>query len=163
MPKRYSGSDTEIKQVDAYVKLMRCADTVQGILARNAEAHGITLSQLGVLEILHHLGPSHQKDLAEKILRSGANMTTIIDNLEKRGFVSRARDKADRRVSRISLKENGRRLIAEIFPFHMQNIHRMLGVLNAEELVQLATPVSYTHLWLPMDIINTSAAHPRRL
>ncbi len=138
MPKRYNGTETEVKQVDAYVKLMRCADTVQGILARNAEAHGITLSQLGVLEILYHLGPSHQKDLAEKILRSGANMTTIIDNLEKRGFVSRTRDQNDRRVSRISLTEKGRKLISEIFPFHLQNIQRMLGILNDHELAQLA-------------------------
>lgn len=138
MAKRYSGNATEQLQVDAYVKLMRAADTVQSILARNAEAHGITLSQLGVMEILFHLGPSPQKDLAGKILRSGANMTTIIDNLEKRGYVARSRDAADRRIIQINLTEPGRELIAKIFPYHLQNIYRMLGVLEKDELETLS-------------------------
>ena len=138
MAKRYSGSQREILQVDAYVKLMRAADTVQGILARNAEAYGLTLSQLGVLEILYHLGPANQKDLAAKLLRSGANLTTIIDNLEKRGIVTRRRDIEDRRAIVISLTDEGRQLISKIFPLHMQNIYRMLGVLTDDELASLA-------------------------
>lgn len=138
MAKRYSGSAEEILQVDAYVKLMRCADTVQGILARNAEANGITLSQLGVLEILLHLGPQTQKDLAGKILRSGANMTTIIDNLEKRNFVRRSRDENDRRTIRVELTATGEALIKKIFPLHMNNIYRMMGALDADELRMLS-------------------------
>ncbi|AFM13676.1 MarR family winged helix-turn-helix transcriptional regulator [Turneriella parva] len=138
MAKRFSGNSDELAQVDAYVKLMRCADTVQGILARNAEANGLTLSQLGVLEILLHLGPQNQKDLAGKILRSGANMTTIIDNLEKRDFVRRSRDEADRRTIRVELTATGESLISAIFPLHMNNIYRMMGALNKEELETLA-------------------------
>jgi len=138
MAKRYSGSADEVLQVDAYVKLMRCADTIQGILARNAEANGLTLSQLGVLEILLHLGPQNQKDLAGKILRSGANMTTIIDNLEKRDFVRRTRDTADRRTIRVELTKTGEELIRRIFPLHMNNIYRMMGALNSDELRTLS-------------------------
>ncbi len=138
MAKRYSGNGEELLQVDAYVKLMRCADTVQGILARNAEANGLTLSQLGVLEILLHLGAQNQKDLAGKILRSGANMTTIIDNLEKRNFVRRLRTEADRRNIRIELTPEGKTAIETIFPLHMNNIYRMLSALSEEELKTLA-------------------------
>ncbi|GAB4441605.1 MAG: MarR family transcriptional regulator [Turneriella sp.] len=138
MAKRYSGSPDEVLQVDAYVKLMRCADTIQGILARNAEANGLTLSQLGVLEILLHLGPQNQKDLAGKILRSGANMTTIIDNLEKREMVRRTRDAADRRTIRVELTKKGSDLISKVFPLHMNNIYRMMGALDAEELDMLS-------------------------
>lgn len=138
MAKRYSGSADEVLQVDAYVKLMRCADTVQGILARNAETNGLTLSQLGVLEILLHLGSQNQKDLAGKILRSGANMTTIIDNLEKRDFVRRTRDAADRRTIRVELTQTGKDLISRVFPLHMNNIYRMMGALDADELRTLS-------------------------
>lgn len=138
MAKRYSGSAEEILQVDAYVKLMRCADTIQGILARNAEANGLTLSQLGVLEILLHLGPQNQKDLAGKILRSGANMTTIIDNLEKRQLVRRTRDAADRRTMRVELTQSGTELIGKIFPLHLNNIYRMMGALDSDELRTLS-------------------------
>lgn len=139
MAKKFSGDESEVLQVEAYVKLMRCADTVQGILARNAETNGLTLSQLGVLEILLHLGPQNQKELAGKILRSGANMTTIIDNLEKRNIVRRLRDTTDRRNIRIELTTEGKEIIEKIFPLHMNNIYRMMGSLTADELSALAT------------------------
>lgn len=138
MPKRYAGSDIELKQIDAYLKLMRSADTVQSILARNTEALGISFSQLGVLEVLHHLGPFNQKELAGKLLRSSANMTTIIDNLEKRELVSRGPDEKDRRATRVELTAKGRELISQIFPLHVQNIYRMMSVLDSSELETLA-------------------------
>lgn len=138
MPKRYGGTETEKLQIDAYVKMMRCADTVQNLLARNIEAYGITLPQLGVLEILYHHGPSNQKDLAQKILRSGANMTTIIDNLVKRDLVTRSKDDEDRRAVNIALTDAGVKLIAQVFPFHLQNIFRMMSVLDNDELRQFA-------------------------
>ena len=134
MPKRYGGTDAEKLQIDAYVKMMRCADTVQNQLARNVEAHGITLSQLGVLEILLHHGEQNQKSLAQKMLRSGANMTTIIDNLEKRGIVARTRSGDDRRQIMITLTPAGKKLIEDLFPLHLQNIFRMMSVLSADEL-----------------------------
>lgn len=134
MPKRYGGSDAEKLQIDAYVKMMRCADTVQNQLARNVEAQGITLSQLGVLEILLHHGAQNQKSLAQKMLRSGANMTTIIDNLEKRGIVERTRSGDDRRQIMITLTPAGKKLIEDLFPLHLQNIFRMMSVLSADEL-----------------------------
>jgi len=138
MPKRYAGNATELAQVDAYVKLMRAADTVQAILARNVESFGLTLSQFGVLEILHHQGAQNQKELAQKILRSGANMTTIIDNLEKKNIVCRTPDVNDRRSTRVSLTPEGKELIIKIFPFHMQNIYRMMGTLADDELANLS-------------------------
>ena len=134
MPKRYGGTEEEKLQIDAYVKMMRCADTVQNQLARNIEAYGITLSQLGVLEILLHHGAQNQKSLAQKILRSGANMTTIIDNLEKRNLVNRSQDANDRRATVIELTVAGQKLISELFPVHTRNIFRMMSVLTPEEL-----------------------------
>lgn len=41
----------------------------------------MTASQFGVLEALCHLGPMHQYDLGERILKSSGNMTMVIDNL----------------------------------------------------------------------------------
>jgi MarR family transcriptional regulator, 2-MHQ and catechol-resistance regulon repressor len=134
MPKRYGGTDSEKLQIDAYVKMMRCADTVQSLLARNIESYGITLSQLGVMEILLHHGEQNQKSLAGKMLRSGANLTTIIDNLEKRTLVRRNRGSADRRVVVIDLTPAGKKLIADVFPRHLNNIFRMMSVLSADEL-----------------------------
>lgn len=134
MPKRYGGTDDEKLQIDAYVKMMRCADTVQNLLARNIEAYGLTLSQLGVMEILLHHGPQNQKSLADKMLRSAGNLTTIIDNLERRKLVLRVRASNDRRSVMIELTAEGNSLIARLFPDHLRNIFRMMSVLSDPEL-----------------------------
>ena len=64
----------------------------------------------------------------------GANMTTIIDNLEKRGIVERTRSGDDRRQIMITLTPQGKKLIEDLFPLHLQNIFRMMSVLSADEL-----------------------------
>lgn len=74
-----------------------------------------------------------QKEIGEKLLVSGGNMTMVINNLEKRGLVTRQRVPEDRRQVTVFLTGQGRRLVAEIFPAHAQNIVELMGILSAEE------------------------------
>jgi MarR family 2-MHQ and catechol resistance regulon transcriptional repressor len=67
--------------LNTYTKLMRAAETVTGRVGRTMTAAGLTISQFGVLEALHHKGPLCQRDIAAKILKSTGNITLVIDNL----------------------------------------------------------------------------------
>ena len=61
-------------------------NAVQGeLLPALQKEFGLTESQIGVLEALAHLGPLTQGELCRKILRSGSNVTTVVDNLERDG------------------------------------------------------------------------------
>jgi MarR family 2-MHQ and catechol resistance regulon transcriptional repressor len=137
MPTRYGGSEEEVRALDAFIKLMRAAESVAGRLAPALAAEGLTTSQFGVLEALLHLGPMHQKTLAHKLLKTGGNITLVLDNLEKRGLVRRERDAADRRFCTVHLTEEGEALIAGLFPRHAAAIREELSVLSAEEQVEL--------------------------
>jgi MarR family 2-MHQ and catechol resistance regulon transcriptional repressor len=98
--------------------------------------HNLTISQFGVLEALYHLGPQAQNILGEKILKSNSNMTTVIDNLEKRNLVRRNRAEDDRRKIIVHLTDEGRDLIQKIFPEHVRAIQAQFAVLtNQEKLV----------------------------
>src|SRR5687768_3696589 len=92
MGTHYKGTKAEVRALDAYIKLMRSVDAIQVGIERNLAAAGITDGQLGVLEALLHLGPLCQRDLGVKLFYTGGNVTMIVDNLEKRGFVERVRD-----------------------------------------------------------------------
>ena len=48
----------------------------------------MTVSQFGVLEALHHLGPLRQGEISAKLLRSGGNITLVVDNLEGAAWYS---------------------------------------------------------------------------
>ena len=64
MPTHYKGSQRDVVALDTFVKLVRAADTVTGRLYGPMQReHGITESQLGVLEALYHLGPMAQTQL----------------------------------------------------------------------------------------------------
>lgn len=132
MGTRHRGRPEEVLALDTYIKLVRAAEWVTSRLHRTT-ASGLTITQFGALEALYHLGPMCQIDLGHKVLKSGGNMTMVIDNLEKRGLAARQRDPADRRRMIVHLTEAGRRLMEELFPRHAANIREAMSPLGPEE------------------------------
>ena len=123
----------KMRALSTYTKLMRAAESVTARTHRHLSSKGLTISQFGVLEALYHLGPLSQKEIGQKILRSGGNITMIIDNLEKRGLVMRKRDETDRRVYIVHLTDEGNKLISRVFPPHAIKISDEMSVLSAAE------------------------------
>jgi len=137
MGTHYRGSVQEKAALDSFIKLMRAANSVSARVHRHLAQDGLTESQLGALEALHHLGPLCQKDLSAKLLKSGANMTTVVDNLEKRGLVRRERGALDRRYVAVHLTLEGRALIDRVFPRHVAAVLEEFGRLDPGEIAQL--------------------------
>ena len=99
--------------------------------------HNLTLAQFGVLEVLYHLGPMKIGDVIAKTLSTSGNMTVVIKNLEKEGWIRRAVDPADGRVSVIQLTKQGEQLIATVFPKHLSELDKMLVNLTQADKKQL--------------------------
>lgn len=137
MGTHYKGSDREIRSLNAYIKLMRAAETVEARLSRLRAEDGITSSQFLVLEALYHIGPMNQRSLGEKLQKSGSNMVTVIDNLEKRNLVARRRDTEDRRHILVHLTDEGYAFIHRIFPRQLAGIMDEMGILTDKELAEL--------------------------
>lgn len=117
----------------AYVCLVRAAESVTARLQPLLNQHNLTVSQFGALEALFHLGPLCQRDLARKILKSSGNLTMVLENLERRNLIERSRNPKDRRFLTVSLTQEGRDLIASIFPQHARNIASQMSALSPEQ------------------------------
>jgi MarR family 2-MHQ and catechol resistance regulon transcriptional repressor len=137
MPTHYSGQLDQVLALDTMIKLTRATDTFMARLARHNTHPGLTVTQFATLEVLHHLGSMSQADICGKLLKSGGNTTLVVDNLEKQGLVERRRDEHDRRVVVVELTEAGQALIESIFPGHAAAVAEEMGVLTAEEQIQL--------------------------
>jgi MarR family transcriptional regulator, 2-MHQ and catechol-resistance regulon repressor len=137
MPTHYKGSAREARALDTFIKLTRAMETLGSELQRHLASYEITLPQLAVLEALLHLGPMSQGELGRKLLRSNPNMTALLENLERNGWIERARSPEDRRVVVVSLSREGQRIIEKVFPAHAAHIAALLGALSAEEQEQL--------------------------
>lgn len=138
MPTHYDGDPAEKLALDAFIKLTRAVNALETRLSDAGSMGDLTATQFGVLETLFHLGDLSLHELGGKLLKSGGNITLVVDNLEKRGLVKRQRCQTDRRVIYASLTEAGRNLISAIFPRHAQSIVKSMSVLNADELNQLS-------------------------
>ncbi len=138
MPTHYKGTQKQIDTLNAFIKMTRASESINGRLSRSLSCESITMSQFGILEALLHIGPQNQRELGKKILKSGGNITLVIDNLEKRGFVTRETDPSDRRAVIISLTKEGEKFISDYFPVHLEKIVEEFAVLSPEELKELA-------------------------
>ena len=123
--------------VRAYVKLLRASRAVIMRVEPLLVAHGLTMTQLGVLEAILHKGALTHRELGRKVLTSAGNMTDVVDKLEARGLVRRVRDPADRRLVRVELTEKGAVLIRRLFPRHAADIAHAMAGLSPADLHQL--------------------------
>ncbi|MBX4264953.1 MarR family winged helix-turn-helix transcriptional regulator [Clostridium estertheticum] len=121
----------------ALIALSRCTHDVHKKEYKTIKEGGLTVSQFAVLEILYHKGDLRISEIIEKILSTGGNMTVVIDNLAKVNLVKRCSDQKDRRVNLISITEEGRNLISDIFPKHVRNINEIFSNLTSEEKIDL--------------------------
>ena len=138
MPTHYRGSKKETETLNAFIKLMRASNSITSRLNRHLSCDNLTDSQFGIMEALLHIGPQNQRELGKKILKSGGNITMVIDNLQKRGFVIREVDPNDRRAVIVSLTKEGEAFIKDFFPKHLEKIVEEFEVLSPEELKELS-------------------------
>jgi MarR family 2-MHQ and catechol resistance regulon transcriptional repressor len=137
MGTHFKGKPSEVRALDAFLKLVRATRGIHEKLEHALATHDLTENQLGILEMLLHLGPLCQRAMAEKLLTSGGNVTLLVDGLERRELVKRERNVDDRRFITVHLTTGGRALIERVFPEHAANVVEALSPLTAVEQVEL--------------------------
>jgi len=155
MPTHHHGPKPEVAALDAYIKLMRAAESVTTRVNEALPAN-LTVTQFAVLETLYHLGPLCQGQLATKLLKSTGNLTLVIANLVKAGLITRKRQSKDMRFITITLAPRGRTLIAELFPKVAARIASEFSVLSAAEKSELG------RIAKKLGLRNSKPNHPVR-
>jgi DNA-binding MarR family transcriptional regulator len=105
MPKRRF----ETPQLLAFDLLLRTAHEFDLQLAQALRTAAVTPAQYNVLRILRDAGEDGAacSDVGERLVRPDPDVTRLLDRLEARGLVTRARDTADRRVVLARITDGG--------------------------------------------------------
>jgi len=74
-----------------------------------------------------------QSELSKKMLVSRANITGLIERLEKEDLVVRRNDPSDKRVFRVCLTNRAVTLINAFLPVHNNYIHKVMSALDRHE------------------------------
>jgi DNA-binding MarR family transcriptional regulator len=98
-----------------------------------ATGHRVTAHQLRILSNLDDADPSMVGELAEHMGVTASTMSLNLKRLEAGGFVSRARDPADRRVMNVRLTDAGRRAREAATLIDPERVDAMLRLMRPDE------------------------------
>ena len=105
--------------------------------------HGLTDVQYNVMSLLKHQSGEHggltQVELSRMMLVNRANITTLIDRMEKAGLVARKPVPDDRRYNNIELTPHGLKMYEKVAGIYKKKITEMMHVLSQSELDALST------------------------
>ncbi|MDO4943448.1 MAG: MarR family transcriptional regulator [Lachnospiraceae bacterium] len=123
-------------QTELYMKVLISIHKMESFL-RTAEntvlkKYQITPMQLGVLDTLSQKGELMIQTLIDEMASTSGNMTVVIRNLDKAGYIYRKSDPSDKRRCVIGLTESGRMKLEEIMPEHMRNVADVLETMPDE-------------------------------
>jgi MarR family 2-MHQ and catechol resistance regulon transcriptional repressor len=134
---KLKGLGLATESLTAFSQFIWASDSIRARLFTFLGRHDMTASQFGVLDALYHLGSHTQRDLGSHILKSGGNITMVVDNLEKSGLVRRERSQKDRRMVNVHITEQGRKRFRRILPRVLHFIEDEMSGLSQRELREL--------------------------
>jgi DNA-binding MarR family transcriptional regulator len=125
-----------LREEEAFVNLLRTADVLLQGVAETLKPQRLSPTQYNVLRILRGAEPKGLacREISERMITRDPDVTRLLDRLEHRGLVTRARSRADRRVITTRITNNGLQILetleAPIGDLHM----RQLGHLKAAQI-----------------------------
>ncbi len=124
---------------EAFVSLLRTADLMRRHAGAIVEPFGITPQQYNILRILRGAGEWGLPTLAigERLIEATPGITRLLDRLEAKGMIRRARCTKDRRQVLCTIAAAGLDLLARLDDPMEAMDRRALGALNGKELREL--------------------------
>lgn len=121
----------------SFISLMRGSNKFERIVKEDVSSYNLNITEFSVLELLFHKGQQTTQGIKEKILIASSSTTYVIDQLEKKNYVTRHVSEKDKRVTFVQISEKGKTLMEDIFPQHAETIENCFSNLEKEELEQL--------------------------
>jgi DNA-binding MarR family transcriptional regulator len=124
---------------EAVISLLRTADVVRAHFEKQLAPYGVTLQQYNVLRILRGAGAGGLPtlEIGARMVERTPGVTRLIDRLERKDMVRRARGTEDRRVVYCLLTEEGRATLAALDDVVDKADVTALDALSEPELEQL--------------------------
>ena len=117
-------------------KLLSQADALLSrAFGRGLAEHGLNWPQAMSLFVLAEQSETISATrLVEQLGLGRTAMTSVVDRLERQGWVERRRSATDRRVADLVLTDSGRKLVEEVRPVVQRLAERLFSGINTRDL-----------------------------
>jgi len=117
---------------------------------------GLTVPQLVVLLAIEELGAVTVKEISRHVSLSQATVTTILNRLEDRGFIERARNADDKRVVNSRLTDKGLAVLSDTPPLMDGEFMQRYEMLDMNERSRILTSLQHV-----ARLMDTEEVDPR--
>lgn len=127
-------------QEEVILSMFRTADQLAFPMTEVLREANLSFSQYNVLRILRGAGTDGLPcgEISERMVRRDPDLTRLLDRLESRGLVARARGTADRRVVTATITAEGLRLLGSLDSVMAAAVTRTLSHMRKDRLAMLS-------------------------
>jgi MarR family 2-MHQ and catechol resistance regulon transcriptional repressor len=126
--------DANILATEAVMNTMRTADLLFERIGRLLRPLGVSAAGGLVLGMLRDHGRMSPSELGERLIVTRATVTGLLDSLERRGFVRRTANPADRRSILVEITPQGLEVLQAVRTLVHRNEKTWMSVLADDEL-----------------------------
>ncbi|OIQ31409.1 MAG: homoprotocatechuate degradation operon regulator, HpaR [Alphaproteobacteria bacterium MedPE-SWcel] len=114
------------------IALLRARERVMGPIRHLLSDVDLTEQQWRVLRVVQESGPIDPTQIADQACLLLPSLTRILQKLEEKGLIDRARDEADRRRQVVTLTRSGKTVIEENIDASLELIQRTRDKMGPE-------------------------------
>ena len=114
-------------------RIVALGHAISGRLARAYRDENITIPEWRVLAVIGEASEVAARDVVKRTPMDKMTVSRAVASLEQKGFVGRAPDKKDRRVSMLSLSPEGRSVFDRVAALALDFEESLLSTLEPDE------------------------------
>lgn len=123
---------------EASLTLIRAFGTLNTLIDEQLANFGLSRPRLHVLAFLNRAGNEvRMTDIGQWLGVNKANVTRLVDGLERDGLVVRTASVLDRRTILVTITPSGRKRLDTALPHHLEHLSALLGDLSHDEKAML--------------------------
>jgi MarR family 2-MHQ and catechol resistance regulon transcriptional repressor len=133
--------DFQVLEHETLLNIYYTAAQVKKRATEFFQQYGLTDVQFNVMMLLvyqaDNRGGLTQAQLSGMMLVNRANITSLIDRMERDGLVVRMATVGDRRSNLVKMTSKGKKLFKTVEPFYAQQVRQVMSVVSSAEQKRL--------------------------
>ena len=119
------------------IVLFKAYSSVEKNVKRSLVNSGLSLNEFTTMEALYNKNTLSTQEIIDTILIPNSSMTYVLENLLIKGYIKREKSKSDKRISVISLTEDGRLIFEKVYANHFKHMKKIFNHISEKEEKQL--------------------------
>jgi MarR family transcriptional regulator, 2-MHQ and catechol-resistance regulon repressor len=119
------------------VYALACAYShVEKAIAEYLRPFALTPAKFNAMMVIKHAGKNEglsQIDIGRRLIVTASNMTRLLDNLEKDGYIERFAREGDRRVNLVKISKKGSGILDKVWPGYYSKILEIADLLEKDD------------------------------